>query len=86
VVIDGNDQVWSSNFNGTSVTHLCGARNIDAPKSSPDEIVRTTLDALERGDGQVLADEITRKVHRGLSADAYFQSTDALRSPPGPAG
>ena len=63
------------------------ARNIDAPKSSPEEIVRTTLDALERGDGQVLADEITRKVHRGLSADfpAYFQSTDALRSPRGPA-
>jgi short-subunit dehydrogenase len=64
------------------------ARNIDAPKSSPEEIVRTTLDALERGDGQVLADEITRKVHRGLSADfpAYFQSTDALRSPRRPTG
>src|SRR5581483_7100453 len=44
-------------------------RNIDAPKSSPEEIVRTTLGALERGDGQVLADEITRQVHRGLSAD-----------------
>jgi hypothetical protein len=25
------------------------ARDIDAPKSSPEEIVRTTLDALERG-------------------------------------
>jgi NAD(P)-dependent dehydrogenase (short-subunit alcohol dehydrogenase family) len=36
------------------------ARNIDAPKSSPEEIVRATLEALERGDGQVLADEITR--------------------------
>jgi NAD(P)-dependent dehydrogenase (short-subunit alcohol dehydrogenase family) len=57
-------------------------RNIDAPKSSPEQIVRTTLDALERGDGQVLADEITRQVHRGLSADlpTYFQSTAALRS------
>ena len=57
-------------------------RNIDAPKSSPEEIVRTTLDALERGDGEVLADEITRQVHRGLSADlpVYFQSTAALRS------
>jgi hypothetical protein len=42
----------------------------------------TTLDALERGDGQVLADEITCQVHRGLSADlpAYFQSAAALRS------
>ena len=58
------------------------ARNIDAPKSSPEEIVRTTLDALERGDGQILADEIARQVHRGLSADlpAYFQTTAALLS------
>ena len=58
------------------------ARNIDAPKSSPEEIVRTTLDALERGEGQVLADEITRQVHRGLSATlpVYFQTTAALRS------
>ena len=57
-------------------------RNIDAPKSSPEEIVRTTLDALQRGEGQVLADEITRQVHRGLSADlpAYFPSTAELRS------
>src|SRR5215472_388142 len=44
-------------------------RNIDAPKSSPEEVVRTTLGALERGEVEVLADEITRQVHRGLSAD-----------------
>jgi NAD(P)-dependent dehydrogenase (short-subunit alcohol dehydrogenase family) len=58
------------------------ARKFEAPKSSPEEIVRTTLDALERGDREVLADEITRQVHRGLSAapPAYFQSTAALRS------
>jgi NAD(P)-dependent dehydrogenase (short-subunit alcohol dehydrogenase family) len=58
------------------------ARNIDGPKSSPEEIVRTTLNALERGEGQVLADEITRQVHRGLSADlpVYFQPTAALQS------
>jgi NAD(P)-dependent dehydrogenase (short-subunit alcohol dehydrogenase family) len=57
-------------------------RNIDAPKSSPEEIVQTTLDALERGDGQVLADEVARQVHRGLSAEppVYFQTTAALRS------
>ena len=57
------------------------ARNVDAAKSSPEDIVRTTLDALERGEGQVLADEISRLVHRGLSADppTYFQSTNALR-------
>ena len=58
------------------------ARNFDAPKSSPEEVVRTTLDALERGESEVLADEITRQVHRGLSADlpVYFQTTAALRS------
>jgi NAD(P)-dependent dehydrogenase (short-subunit alcohol dehydrogenase family) len=58
------------------------ARGFDAPKSSPTEIVRTTLDALERGESQVLADEITRLVHRGLSADppSYFQTTATLRS------
>jgi hypothetical protein len=31
VVIDGNDQVWSSNFNGQSITHLCGARTETCP-------------------------------------------------------
>jgi short-subunit dehydrogenase len=58
------------------------ARNVDAPKASPEEVARTTLDALERGEGEVLADEITRQVHRGLWADlpAYFQSTATLRS------
>jgi NAD(P)-dependent dehydrogenase (short-subunit alcohol dehydrogenase family) len=45
------------------------ARNVDAPKSSPDAIVRLTLEALERGESEVLADEITRHVHRGLSAE-----------------
>ena len=36
----------------------------------------------ERGEGQVLADEISRRVHRGPSADrpAYFQTGAALRS------
>jgi len=63
------------------------ARNFDAPKSSPEEVVRTTLNALERGESQVLADEITRQVHRGLSADfpVYFQTTATLQSR-GPAG
>jgi NAD(P)-dependent dehydrogenase (short-subunit alcohol dehydrogenase family) len=61
---------------GTQVVGLHAAlidtdlvRDFDAPKSSPEEIVRTTLGALEREERQVLADEITRKVHSGLSAD-----------------
>jgi hypothetical protein len=31
VVIDGNDQVWISNFVGHSITHLCGARTETCP-------------------------------------------------------
>ncbi len=44
-------------------------RDITAPKSTPEAIVKATFDALERGEGQVLADEITRQVHSGLSAE-----------------
>jgi hypothetical protein len=31
VVIDGDDQVWVSNFAGQSITHLCGARTETCP-------------------------------------------------------
>jgi hypothetical protein len=31
IAIDGNDQVWSSNFGGASITHLCGARTETCP-------------------------------------------------------
>jgi hypothetical protein len=31
IVIDGNDQVWSSNFGGASITHLCGVRTETCP-------------------------------------------------------
>ena len=43
-------------------------RGIDAAKSTPDAVVREALDALERGADEVLADEITRQVKPGLSA------------------
>jgi len=57
------------------------ARGIEAPKSTPEEIVRVTLAALEHGEDQVLADEITRQVHSGLSAErpVYLGSTAAER-------
>ena len=40
--------------------------------------MRTTLDALEAGASEVLVDEFTRQVHRGLSADTavYLQPID----------
>jgi short-subunit dehydrogenase len=42
---------------------------VNAPKSSPADVVRAALDALERGQDEVLADEISRTVKRGLSAE-----------------
>ena len=48
----------------------------DVPKSAPDAVVRTALDALEAGASEVLADDITRQVHKGLSAEpaVYLQA------------
>lgn len=43
-------------------------RAIDAPKSSPEEVVRKTLDALEAGQEEILADDLSHAVKRGLSA------------------
>ena len=51
-------------FVDTDLTH-----DIDAPKSTPEAIVRAALDALEAGAEEVLADEMTRQVHHGLTAD-----------------
>jgi NAD(P)-dependent dehydrogenase (short-subunit alcohol dehydrogenase family) len=44
-------------------------RGLDFPKSSPEVIVRRTLDALEAGAQEVLADDMTRQVKQGLSAE-----------------
>ncbi len=51
-------------------------RGFDVPKSAPDDVVRTALDALEAGASEVLADEVTRQVHAGLSANpaVYLQA------------
>ena len=50
----------------------------DVPKARPEDVVAAALDALEAGASEVLADEITRQVHRGLSADpaVYLQPLD----------
>lgn len=42
---------------------------IEAPKSKPEDVVRITLDALEAGQEEVLADDLSRNVKAGLSAD-----------------
>ena len=50
-------------------------RGLDVPKLTPEAVVRTALDALEAGASEVLADDLTRQVHAGLSADpaVYLQ-------------
>jgi NAD(P)-dependent dehydrogenase (short-subunit alcohol dehydrogenase family) len=43
-------------------------RDFDIPKSSPEEIVKRALDGLESGRDEVLADELTVQVKRGITA------------------
>jgi NAD(P)-dependent dehydrogenase (short-subunit alcohol dehydrogenase family) len=45
------------------------AHGVNAPKSNPTEVVRLTLDALEAGGEEILADEVSRNVKKGLSAE-----------------
>jgi NAD(P)-dependent dehydrogenase (short-subunit alcohol dehydrogenase family) len=43
-------------------------RGFDVPKSSPEQIVERALDGLESGLDEVLADELTLQVKRGMTA------------------
>lgn len=43
-------------------------RGFDVPKASPEEIVKRALDGLESGFDEVLADELTLQVKRGMTA------------------
>ena len=45
------------------------AARIDAPKSRPEDVVKLTLASLEAGAEEVLADEISRAIKQGLSAE-----------------
>lgn len=49
----------------------------DVAKSSPDEVVRLTLDALEAGAEEVLADDLARHVKQSLSAEPGVYLADA---------
>ncbi|HEX7841448.1 MAG TPA: SDR family oxidoreductase [Kofleriaceae bacterium] len=44
------------------------AREIQAPKLSPDEVVRAVLAGVEAGQDEVLVDELSRQVKQGLAA------------------
>jgi NAD(P)-dependent dehydrogenase (short-subunit alcohol dehydrogenase family) len=45
------------------------AANVDAPKADPREVARQAADAIEDGEFEVLADEVTRAVKSQLSND-----------------
>jgi NAD(P)-dependent dehydrogenase (short-subunit alcohol dehydrogenase family) len=51
----------------------------DVPKSRPEDVVRIALDALEAGASEVLADDYTRMVHAGLSADPSIYLAAVVR-------
>ncbi|MFC5472963.1 SDR family oxidoreductase [Paraherbaspirillum soli] len=45
------------------------AKQVQAPKTKPEEVVRLTLEAIESGREEVLSDEITHKVKGELNAE-----------------
>lgn len=48
-------------------------RHVTAPKANPDDVVRDTLAALEAGKSEILADDTSRAVKKGLTAEpAYY--------------
>jgi len=40
---------------------------LDVPKQTPREVVKAALDALENGESEAMADDLTRMVKGGLS-------------------
>ena len=53
-------------------------RELDVPKSTPQEVVARTLDALEAGDEEVAVDEPSRGVRQGLSHGVYLGAPTAV--------
>lgn len=45
------------------------AKHVEGPKTSPEEVVRQTLEAIELGREEVLSDDITKKVKLELNAE-----------------
>lgn len=43
------------------------AKGVNAPKTSPEEVARKSFDGLEQGDYEVIVDEVSAGVKRGLS-------------------
>jgi len=48
-------------------------RELDVPKTSPQEVAQITLQALRQGEVEVLADQVCAQLKQGLSAGVYLQ-------------
>ncbi len=44
-------------------------RDVAAPKSKPEDVARQVLEALEAGQSEILADEVSRRIKQNLSAE-----------------
>ncbi|NUO53325.1 MAG: SDR family oxidoreductase [Polyangiaceae bacterium] len=53
------------------------AHHVSGPKTSPEEVVRRALDALESGDTEVLIDDVSKQVKQGLSGGVYLHPVPA---------
>lgn len=47
-------------------------KHIDAPKAKPEDVIRRTLDGLEAGQSEVLADETSQTLKQNLSNGVYL--------------
>lgn len=61
-----NTQVVGVQLGATDTDMMKG---VDMPKNDPANVARAALDAIEAGDWEVLADDMTRQVKAALSAD-----------------
>ncbi len=55
------------------------ARHVEAPKTQPEDVAQQTLQAIEDGREEVLADALTRQVKAALSAEAGVYLREAGR-------
>ena len=53
------------------------AQKVTAPKANPTDVVSLTLAALEAGEEEVLADDVSRMVKQGLSSGGYLGALSA---------
>ena len=63
-VLDERVRAW-----GLPQYHSEMAAGVDAPKTRPEDVAKLVLSRVEAGEQEVLADEVSRSLKRGLSAE-----------------